>query len=548
MGSLESSFERVLVEQIRVAVLSDCEEADGIVLAAINDVYRSALKPLAECHAAIVDELQMAPQLARIVLAGPRASAIMPMHLVSTFEFAVGSQSVVASSIIYHMERTDFGVPSQTVETESLEWWSRPRLRPVTVRLIGLVTLVRLCVRVCLLNMAKVWLRRAGAPSGQVAILFRSAHHARFVNALVACAPAGEVPLVLYCPQFLHGSARQDLELLASVRGALPDVPSVGDLVSSLLQGMWRVRSNSPDAATSVRLGVPSSSLCVEMELVVREVRLMPVFSVYVGMLRRYLGRKPRVGRVVNFEMVGRQAGLDRVACSRSSRQLVSIQTVALLPVVLPVFPFADRFLADSPSSHHALAEVAGKEGGRVEFCGSPYVYAGDTSSVGTDRLRRLTFFTQPYEPQATEQMLRCLRELALQHGWRFAVRLHPRDSWGRYSENWSEAKLPRDVLEVLSATDIAVGRTSSVLKEAIALGIPAVACSFTETDRKQRVDYVDVMTASGLVAHNIDELVSLCERSAEELSESAATMKRTMFGSLGMSELALNVLTDKSR
>jgi hypothetical protein len=184
---------------------------------------------------------------------------------------------------------------------------------------------------------------------------------------------------------------------------------------------------------------------------------------------------------------------------------------------------------------------------GSVRYAGSTFNLEGMS---GARAAREVGFFTQPYEPMVTLEILRLLCEGVRELGGHVYLKLHPRDDERIYRDIISRF---RGVLQpvtsspdmLLGQVDLCVTRTSSVAKEAIAAGIPVVLCLWTKMDKSIRADYVRPDGGLNYCSFGADDLQSTISDFGE-LQRAAVELRGLLFGELDIRNLRAELFDQK--
>jgi hypothetical protein len=110
--------------------------------------------------------------------------------------------------------------------------------------------------------------------------------------------------------------------------------------------------------------------------------------------------------------------------------------------------------------------------------------------------LRRIIYFSQPYDFENQREILRNIFSTLerLDHNVEFIVKLHPRDSADNYNgiKNLQFIKSGCASNEsLITESDFVVSRCSSVLHDALMLGVPYIACTFTQYEKEFSPPYL---------------------------------------------------------
>jgi len=97
-------------------------------------------------------------------------------------------------------------------------------------------------------------------------------------------------------------------------------------------------------------------------------------------------------------------------------------------------------------------------------------------------------------------------------------------------------------VEELIETSDLTVTRTSSVAKEALALGVPILLCCWSDFDRSVKTDYIVDEPGWRYCATSEREVVALLN-DPEPLNVEARALRDRMFGTKTMADLVSSLL-----
>lgn len=378
-------------------------------------------------------------------------------------------------------------------------------------------------------------------------ILVRTEHQARFAQRLLNESSAACVAIF---PQISQGSLRG----LVSLRASLPEnvpvcrvsilmllkafVASVVDVVR--LGGGKRYHDRTVFEVRGVKMPIRFSDLIID-------IRLVWTAIFYKNVLSKLLS-STKPDRLINFELVGRMAGLEALAAHENGVEICTVQSALISSVPHTIFPFCDLFYVDSATTLNMIKEIGSKNKGQVLYAGPPYPikYVRKTSTLNC-----IAYFTQPYEHEITISIISTLCHWAISNSANVTLRLHPRDRVIHYDElleRFSEVlhcENQKGLEEIIAVNDLCITRTSSVAKEALALGTPILLCLWSNFDRSARADYIVPDPDLGYCAHSDEELVCLLS-DPMRLEESAKKLSERMFGGKVLNDLAKDVFNER--
>lgn len=369
--------------------------------------------------------------------------------------------------------------------------------------------------------------------------LVRTLHQSRFMHRLL---PTGADVSVVVFPQATQGKLRS---LTVIQRGLSEIVPVIGlgssDVAHAVCSTLSDITALRRYAHQSSGVSIPLGGLRLPLHLghLANEITLVSVLLLYKNLVSRLL-RRLQPQRLVSLELVGRMAGLEALAARLNGVESCAVQTALVSGVPHPVFPSVGTFYADSATSAELIRDNGSKSLGSVVYAGPPYEVSTVRRSA---RIGRMAFFTQPVEHEVTVEILGALCRCAKEVGATVALRLHPRDT-GDYQALLREHA---DVLylesrlslpESVQSVDLCVTRTSSVAKEALALGSPVMLCLWSAFDRRTIADYIAPEVREEYCAASESEIKMLLSR-PDVLMSSAEYLQRRMFGDKRLPDLA---------
>jgi hypothetical protein len=504
-----------------------------LVECVLNDGYAYALRPAYstyECLRKIVEE----EGVDRIVLiACRRIGRGLPLVGFRTTESPRGSGDLLGAYIAQMVVGAFPGVSVEMTEVKG-DLLCVDLVRKAFMVCANLFFIALFSLK-CLL-----FLRRGRLAAGQIAhgLIVRVPHQARFATRLLSGRPDA---VVFAFPQASQGSLRFFRRMLRDdLAGCSVEPVRLGGLLRAAAQTVRDLRALRRFARTSFNVSVSGQDGAPHIDLsdLARELMIFPILLFYKNVL---VGSIAASGcrKLVNFELVGRMAGLESLVARRGGIPSITVQTALVSATPHVVFPWSTLFLTDGPEVAKQLEGIGAIGYGEVRYAGSAFTLEGAREA---DEAREIGFFTQPYESTVTLAMLELLCEDAREFGRRIHLKLHPRDDERRYRDLVARngdvlipASCRTDLL--LNRVDLCVTRTSSVAKEAIASGTPVVLCLWTKTDRSIRADYVRPGSEWKYCSFGMEDLRSIIANYSE-LRRAADELGRCLFGGLGIENL----------
>ena len=545
IGMPTAAVQRQLAVQVAAALTSEPEPANELLLSISNEVYSYVLRPLVAVVEEALAQAGHHPEAELIVVHSRRISRDIPLAGFATTESPRGSRSLLGAYIAGQLARIpEFAARANFVEVAG-DILCRERMRVLMLRALDLVVRIKFSLGLVLMGLLRPRLRAAGEFSGDAILLVRAFHQARFARRL--CDAADDCRFeTLMLPQFLQGGLVRTLRTLIPLVGeSRSSIPTFRDVLMANLQarGDRRLLRDFANPGARVELEIAGRQLSLEVEGLPRELSNLSILLVYRRLLASLLKRRG-VRNLVNFELVGRIAGLDRLAADDAGCKLSTVQTALVSEVVHPAFPHAHVFLADGPQTADRLAEIGVLKRGVVEYAGSP-VPVSPLRSPAAPRV--LAFFTQPYELETTRSIITALVEFCAGNGCRLLVKAHPRDESDYRDvlggDPTRAAMVDRDIdpEELLAQCDVSITRTSSVARESLALGRPIILCLWSDFDKGIRVDYAEAVAGANHRAHCKQELFSLLNNEIATFA-AAEELRTRLFGDLQTHDLAYRI------
>lgn len=479
-----------------------------------------------------------------IVVVAPRPRRCVPLYLVQTEETPFGSKTLLASAIGVHLLARPWSLPCSHLTSEVEDRFAHELVRRLVLPLLSVAAAVRFVLRVLLVRRAAVS-RRAASPFA-VGVFWRSeAQRTAAIRIVEALSEAGLATAHVHTPQYLQGSVRTDRQVLRALGESAVVIPSAKTALRALLRAHRRLWSSpsaeapqpaerSPDGPADPDIFADADGV---LESLRREVRLFPlVASSHHMVLEMCEQALSGMTLAVGFELFSPQGLQEFEALDASGVHHEVIQFFSLETLPLPYFPAAHRFHADSPEGARVLQAVGDERAGCIRFSGSPYVTKQMDQRPARQSGRRVAYFmTQPYGHPETSTLLAALAQGCEQHGWTMRVRLHPRDRLEFYDVTAQgiigERLAGGDMEQAFGEADLIISRTSSVLGEAIARGVPVVACLVSDSDLEFHVPYLRRTTRAQHVVTDPEEACAHLARSDAELSAQARTRRDELYG-----------------
>lgn len=502
-----------------------------------NDYYSYSVRPVFLIMLAIKLVFAEHQDKELIVLSAPTTCKIIPLFGFKTSESKRGSKDLLGSIVAEQMKNNRvFG--EVCFEEAKGDLLCKENYRKGFLKVANFVFTLLFLLKVTVLSFGRA--RRRSVTS---ALLYRNLHQARFASKISL---ADQNFSLLFIPQLTHGGIISALKLNNYCKESRCSVKiSVKDIIRSV--NVSRTSSKNlactigKDGFTSY-IYLEELTLPVRMSWLVSEIMAMSIVSLYSALLSQILGRI-NAERLVNFELVGRMAGVEAMCAREQGVRVKTIQTALISSRPHPIFPYCDRFFTDSEATHTMLEGIGVIADGVVEFEGSVY----DVQQVRySDRLSKIVFYTQPYDPEVTSSIISELLQWQERVKGELIIKLHPRDSKSEY-KGLDIEHLIADEHQTLDYlfhwADLTVTRTSSVAKESLSSGCPIQLCLWSDSDRALRSDYIHEELRKNYTSTNKKEFLYLLQN-VEKLISANRFLQEYLFGNKEFAQL-LRALND---
>lgn len=250
-----------------------------------------------------------------------------------------------------------------------------------------------------------------------------------------------------------------------------------------LAGGMGRSRKT----AVLAGINLPMRSVLREMLISYYDALL------YTGAVQCFVQQNGSFEAVITAETFTQYPyALKQALGKKTHIKLIQLSNGALDILPNVKFVYADRLAITSYSVFKEYQRLHPDEKDRM-------VYWGDTKKVAEAVVpkylfQKLLYFSQPYESESEERILTFLHQYAIRTGTQVSVKLHPRDqltreATGRYG--FEIVETTSLFSEYVLNYDLAISRTSSILKDIILSGVPFVSALFSEGERRTYSEFI---------------------------------------------------------
>ncbi len=519
--------------------LSD-EKVRSIVQSFICEYLHYTITPIA----AIVSELDSvfkSVNPTKIVMISARSSGALPMLGFQTAESARGSKHLLYSRIATALPSIFSDQPFCLYNTKGDFWLWEP-FRKNVLWLANCIFAFWFVFRIWFLS--HLFQKDRKVELTPMVIFMRVRHQLRFVNQLVSNGIHADVMLI---PQLTQGSLKADKEMVEAINKNASQQTITLKMLMRAIRSTRRDTRKLKDVPSQQpktnNISIAGRDIPFSWSSFTKEILLASATILHKNIVEEVL-KAGNYQRLLNFELVGRFAGLEYAAAQEAGAKAVTLQTAIISDRPHPIFPLSDFFYADSPSNAEMLAEIGVRRNGTVRFAGYPYpIEPVDLDGV----IRDISFFTQPYETSATKKILAIVAEHAAQKGMSLKIRLHPRDVSEHYDtllKQWPEtiSVLPSGNLpQALAMSDLCITRTSSVAKEALATGKPIILAMWTDFDRSVKGDYISSEANLDYCARDADDLKRMLDN-LQSVQASADELHRQLFAGGSTADLVSSI------
>jgi hypothetical protein len=248
---------------------------------------------------------------------------------------------------------------------------------------------------------------------------------------------------------------------------------------------------------TDIRRSKKSAKLA-GIELPMRSILIEMLISYYDGLLYGdaildFMNKKGPYEKIITAETFTQYPYVIKKVLNESG----TVKLLQLANGVLNILPnvkfvFADRLAITSDSVLRDYQILHPNEKDRMVYWGDTKEIAG--SVLKKNAFRKLIYFSQPYEYQSQERILNFLHKYANINNIEVGVKLHPRDQQTRNLANQFKFKIIETTClfsEYIQDYDLAISRTSSILKDIILSGVPFIIALFSDIEKSAYNEFI---------------------------------------------------------
>ena len=506
----------------------------------LNDFYSYSLKPLIAIVLGLkkwINNTEISEIL--VITARPMGNRI-PMVGFQTTESSRGSRNLLNSRLaaLLPIIFSELNFSYKYIKGDLL------CIEPFRQTLVGsanICYIALLASKTILLNLFKHQ-STASEKIGNIVIV-RNGHQARFASRL-----KNEKASVFFAvlPQATQGSLKELLRLQKQLSSSFTLLKLSPNLVLRAVSKTWIDLINLRKFSRSLKeenLKISGLSIPIKLSDITSEIQLISVTVFYKNILSNIL-KSSQAARLINFELVGRMAGLEAMAARENDTINHSIQSALISSRPHPIFPYSDFFHTDSATTVGMIKYNGSKSVGHVVYSGPPYPLRDMKIS---EEYRKISFFTQPYEPLTTFKIISALSQWARSSGAGITLRLHPRDKPDKYNPLLVEffdvltLDTSNGVVQIIEKSDLCITRTSSVAKEALALGRPILLCLWSQLDCTAEADFILRNEDLNYCSHSDSELIKLLNNPAL-INKNSQQLRAGMFMDKTASNLSAEI------
>lgn len=385
-----------------------------------------------------------------------------------------------------------------------------------------------------------------------IAVIIRVKHQARFATKLIQEGKIDGVSLFLF-PQLSQGSFSSLKEMLnRELKGELYRTSSVSTLIKGLQATLKDIKhlSKLKKEISWININTSCCGIAFDFQLrqILNEISLMSVVLLYKNILKNLLV-DTNIQFLINFELVGKIAGVEALVARQSNITLKTVQTALVSSSPNVIFPASPVFYSDSVGNVESLNKLGSIKKGVVKYIGAPFILH---RCKPTPYFSNIVFFTQPYEKDITLSILEKIATWGRKKNIKIIIKLHPRDEKDIYSklvyDNPKIFEISRaSPLSLFKISNLCMTKTSSVAKEAFAFGLPVILCLWSETDKTIDADYTSKSSKLKYISYNESDLYSLLN-SPRDICHAAKIMNEELFLKKGISDMTDEIfMIDKS-
>lgn len=524
-------------EQLLKALYREHKRQENLVVESfLNDYYSYSLRKMYSI-AISIKECISKNKYSKIFLIAPRTSCdSLPMIGFQTTESKRGSPYLLGAYIAKTLPVMLPGTKFSSIKVKG-DIFCNNFIRKLTIKAANAAFTVLLACRIVSLH--KPFLITQVKKNIASVVIIRNVHQARSAERLLSKS-CNSIAVVF--PQATQGNIIGLQECIRKIPSHVPIVGlSMADVFLSYLDSkkdLKKLQSNTIKYS-DCSISIDGISIDFNVSWLVKEIMLVGIAVFYKRLLTRLIAKFLPM-KLVNFELVGRFAGLEAAAAKELKVEVHSIQTALISSVVHPIFPFSEYFYADGIITKTLIENIGTISNGKVVYEG-PAINVLPMRSPKT--FSKIAYFTQPYEFEISIDIMSALGVWARSRGASIKLKLHPRDEVSDYTqflEENADVYYLHDSAEIeflIRDVDVTITRTSSVAKEALALGCPIVLCQWSLFDRSIVADYIVENISHAYCSKTRDELFQMLDL-ASDTAEYSRVISSLLFGEKTISDL----------
>lgn len=474
---------------------SNISSINNIVYSFLNDYYSYSVRPVFSLIHSVVDIAKKYEGYEVVFLSAKSDTKDLPMFGFKTTESSRGSRDLIGALVSNKIKK------SLIFPDAKFKYLKGDIYCKNYFRIFMLGNASRLFSALFILKTLLLSFNAIRASKANSVVVVRNKHHARFAKNVMNL---DESLIFFLVPQLTQGKLLDLLEIKKELMRKNSFIGlSFSDLYEVILEYKFLKKSikkylRSEEINRNCDgcfLKVSGFNVHFSFNDMLNDLSRFPIFLLYKSVLTK-VSKKYSIERIINFELVGRMAGIEAWAAKDSESQVRTIQTALISSRPHPVFPYSDFFYSESEKTKELIKEIGSHARGVVDFVGVPYKVS---KIKECKKIEKIVFYTQPYDCETTLMIVKKLLNWVKSNAGALKIKLHPRDSLSKYSAFFNESKISFIDLSVDSMddlfnwADVSVTRTSSVAKESIASGCPVILCLWSDFDKNIKSDYIDL-------------------------------------------------------
>lgn len=206
---------------------------------------------------------------------------------------------------------------------------------------------------------------------------------------------------------------------------------------------------------------------------------------IYADSLDSFLNKNPNTDLVVTGETFTQFPYVLGKLLKNKNIKFIQYECGALNLMPNVEFVFGQKFLISSESVLLKYRELHPNEAYKMQFWGNTKQIA--TGFRNSKVFRKIIYFSQPFEYESQSSILKCLHQVSIKYGIKVDIKPHPRDyEIIKIAENYGFDLIDKTSFfsEYIGNYDLAIARTSSIVKDIILSRIPFLIALFSNQEQ----------------------------------------------------------------